>query len=210
MSLPNLDGLPASLAGRSDRRHTAWLSQCDEDYDFDLANWVDDPHWIAHLTNLIAFSKGWAVPDWEANFVLKVAYAIGEIDEALDGAAGVGKDPVEEELADIAIRVLAVLDAIWGDSWSARLSSLERGSHMKPPYEPMEVMIRPVFGRLCKAMEAFRNDNRRDAGQHLEFSILELFRLSERIGCNLWYEIQKKCEKNIQRPMLHGKVRNEG
>ena len=31
--------------------------------------------------------------------------------------------------------------------------------------------------------------------------VLELFRLSERISCNLWYEIQKKCEKNIQRPM---------
>ena len=164
----------------------------------------------------MADGNGFQAPNWETNFVHKVAYAITELDEAVDyvsAVTGPGDAPFEEELADVAIRLLDLLGGIWGESWVSRVES--RRHHGRWPirtakFQPVQVLVWPIMGHLCKAMEAYRHDNKRDAQQRIELALLECFRLSDIIECNLTREILVKIETNRGRERLHGKVRSEG
>lgn len=157
---------------------------------------------IAVECSQIAADNGFERATWD-NFVAKVAFAIGEVDEGRDGALGLAKDPLAEELADTAIRLLAVLGDIWGDAWGDRV--LNR--HPKPinMFTPIEVLLWPVVGHLCKAMEARRHDHRSRACQRVELALLELWRLGDALGIDLTDHVLAKCEKNRGRPHLHGK-----
>jgi NTP pyrophosphatase (non-canonical NTP hydrolase) len=180
-----------------------------------MANQVPEPtvHHLAKWCREIADANGFQAPDWETNFVHKVAYAITELDEAVDyiaGVTGAGEDPLEEELADTAIRILDLLGGIWGDSWCSRVEGRRPFSTRTSRFQPIQVLVWPIVGHLCKALEAYRHENRRQAQQRLELALLECYRVADLVGCNLTREIGLKCEKNEGRPKLHGKARSEG
>ncbi len=170
-------------------------------------------HELAKRCRDITEANGFQVPDWETNFVHKTAYALTELDEAVDYVAAVtgsGDDPLEEELADTAIRILDLLGGIWGDKWCSRVEKRRPHSTRTSPYQPIQVLVWPIVGHLCKCLEAYRHENQREAQQRLELALLETFRVADLVGCNLTEEIVKKCVKNEGRPKLHGKSRNEG
>lgn len=158
---------------------------------------------IAVVCNEIAEANGFERPSWD-NFVAKIAFAITELDEGRDGTLGLASDPLGEELADTAIRVLSVLDAIWGDRWSDRITH----RHPKPisAFAAIEVLLWPTLGYLCKAMECRRHDDRLGAETCLGLALLELWRLADALGIDLTEEVTKKCAKNRVRPHLHGKA----
>ena len=156
----------------------------------------------AALTNRIAAANGFDHPNWD-NIIIKLALAGGELDEARDGAMGVGEDPIEEELADAAIRILSVLDSIWGEDWCDRVTT--RHQKKISPFAPIEVLLWPTLGYLFKAMEMRRYDNRAETKTCIELALLEVFRLADALQINLMHAIWLKCEKNKGRPKLHGK-----
>lgn len=169
---------------------------------------------LARQCREMADANGFQAPSWEGNFVHKTAYAITELDEAVDfvhGVTGPGGDPLDEELADTAIRILDLLGGIWGDDWCSRVES-RRPSVMRPAhtFERLEVIVWPILGHLAKALEAYRHEDQGAAQQRLELALLECFRVADRAGVDLLSAIEAKIEKNRGRAKLHGKARSEG
>ena len=170
-------------------------------------------HDLAKQCREVADANGFQAPDWETNFVHKTAYALTEIDEAVDYVAGVtghGEEPLGEELADTAIRILDLLEGIWGDGWASRVEGRRPHTDRDSPFQPIQVLVWPIVGHLCKALEAYRHDDRRAAQQRLELALLETYRTADLVGVDLTDEIEKKIEKNRGRAKLHGKARSEG
>jgi hypothetical protein len=157
---------------------------------------------VAKQCDEIAIANGFERPSWD-NLVIKLAFAITELDEARDGAHGTGEDPLAEELADTAIRLLSVLVAIWGDDWGDRVT--HRHVSLNSAFAHIEVLLWPIVGHICKAMEARRHDNRSRVCQWIELAILETWRLADTLHIDLDTEVLAKCEKNKSRPHLHGK-----
>ena len=131
---------------------------------------------IAQVCDDIAEKNGFEKPTWE-NLISKLAFVITEIDEARDGAYGTG-DPLEEELADIGIRLLSAMFSVWGPLMSDRISNRKPGNE-SPKYESIENLLWPIVGRVSKAMEAWRFDEKVDTLTHLELALLELWRLED-------------------------------
>jgi NTP pyrophosphatase (non-canonical NTP hydrolase) len=158
---------------------------------------------IAKECDDIAAANGFERPDWD-NIVAKLAFTITELDEARDGARGQGADPLPEELADVAIRLLSALHGMWGDNWGDRVTH----RHPKPidTWTPVEVLLWPILGNICKAIEARRHDARSRVCQWIELALLETFRLADALGIDLNAEVVAKCEKNRGRGHLHGKA----
>ena len=168
-------------------------------------------HTTAEHVDGIAKDNGFDPPTWE-NLPVKLMLVVTEMDEARDAVHGVGNDPLDEELADIAIRLLSILHSIWGNEWMDRVegrkSRTARGH--TTPYQTMETLMWPIMGHVCKAVEAWRHDNRRDTQQRVELALLETFRLADVLYIQLFEEIVNKSGKNEKRPHLHGKVQTEG
>lgn len=183
---------------------------------------MSDLRALAARVSAIAIEKGWQPPDWETNFIQKLAFAITELNEGVDWVHGIGKDPIEMELADTAIRLLAVVHGLWPERWSPgriesrRPPTLPSGAiaHERGFYQPIEVGVWPVVRHICDAMECWRKRDpewaQKDAMISTEMAILETFRLADRLGIDLMVQIQKKAEINAQRPHLHGKGQNVG
>lgn len=172
---------------------------------------------IASRIRETADEKGWQKPDWETNFVQKLAFALTELDEGVQWVHGTGADPLGEELADTAIRLLDVVHAIWPERWSpGRIE--DRRSVPKPvhvgAFQPIEVLVWPTVRHICRAIECWRKNDpffgAKDAMIHCELGIMEIFRLADRVGIDLLSEIEKKTAFNATRPHLHGKGRNVG
>jgi NTP pyrophosphatase (non-canonical NTP hydrolase) len=162
-------------------------------------------HEMAALTADIAEGNGFAAPTWDT-LPMKLMLAITELREARDSE---DRAALAEELADFALRTLAVLNRIWGDDWaSSRIEGRQRttGSF----FYPIEVLLFPMISHLCFAVEDWRKERRVDAKIRIELALLELWRLADRLGIDLETELMKKCEKNRGRGHLHGKVRAEG
>ncbi len=168
---------------------------------------------IAENVAELAIAKGWQKPDWD-NFVPKLAFAITELNEAVDWVHGRGKDPVGIELADTAIRLLAIVQGIWPDAWSPGRIEGRRPTRRIGLYQPIEVGVWPIVRHICEAIECWRkNDPRygkKDAMISTEMAILETFRLADSLGINLITEIETKTLVNALRPHLHGKGQNVG
>lgn len=171
---------------------------------------------IARECNEIASANGFDRPSW-GNVVEKLAFVGTELDEARDGALGNTDDPLSEELADIAIRLLSILEALWGDGWGDRVTN----RRPKPinTYAPIEVLLWPTLGYVFKAIEARRHvpevasvddetlrRSRARVGQWIELALLETWRIADALQVDLFAEIEKKSEKNRNRPYLHGKA----
>ncbi len=171
---------------------------------------------IAIRVSALAIEKGWQKPEWSTNFVAKLAFAITELNEGVDWVHGRGKDPLSIELADTAIRLLAVIEGIWPTSWCpGRIEGRVRSQGPAVAYfQPIEVGVWPIVRHICEAIECWRkNDPKygaKDAMISTELAILETFRLADRLGIDLMDEIEKKTIVNSLRPHLHGKGQDVG
>lgn len=177
---------------------------------------------VAARARRISTDKGFDLPNWDTNFPTKTLLVITELDEAVQFIDGHGKDPVEIELADAAIRIMSTLEGIWQGEWSA--SRVEtRIMPVRPDrrvglYAPLQVSVWPIIRNLCKATESWRKSapgddtsiHKTDAKICMELALLETFRLADKIGVNLRSLIDAKCDRNEQRPMFHNKGRSAG
>lgn len=166
-----------------------------------------DLHELAAACEVLAKAKGWD-PCTIDNFVGKIGVAFTEIAEADDEAGSGTVAAVHEEVADITVRVLSVLHGCWGQRWSDRTTF--RHKHARTAYEPVLMILRPTFKSLAKAIQFWRKGNDDDARVSLEIAVLELYRVSDRMGFDLTVEILRKLEVNKGRPPLHGNRRSLG
>jgi hypothetical protein len=136
-------------------------------------------------------------------------FAVTELDEGMDAITGEGADPLHEELADTAIRILDVLYAEWGNDWTDRTSDVLQ---LRPEgvFEAGEVALWRTLRMVCKAIEAWRHDKKQDVRIGLEMAVRELFVLGAKLGVDLHAEIEWKNGKNATRGKLHGKARSAG
>ena len=168
-------------------------------------------HKIAPWTNEIASANGFDKPTWD-NILAKLALAVSELDEARDGVVNwdmEGQDPLAEELADTAIRLLSILDSVWPETWADRVTN-PRYRGMQRPNGTIETILWKPLGYICKAMETWRHNNAPDTCINIEFALLELWRIADMFQIDLTAEIIAKCHKNAKRPKLHGKKQSAG
>lgn len=150
----------------------------------------------------IAAVNGFDPPSWD-NIVVKLALVGTELGEARDGALGFGEGPLNEELADTAIRLLSILHSLWGRDWGDRVTS--RKPKNLNTFAPIEVLLWPILGSVFKAIEERRHDSQIRTCQWIELALLETFRLADALSIDLDKEIEIKCNTNKGRGHLHGK-----
>lgn len=144
-----------------------------------------------------------------ANLPGKLGIAITELDELVDYFTE-GGDPYQEELADFAIRLLAILQNLEGDNWNFRAPRIRSHELRGLPLAPIEVVVWPIVSKVCKAIECWRKGNREDTICCLELALSETLRAAHRLGVDLVEEIDLKHRKNVARPKLNGKVESLG
>ena len=167
-------------------------------------------HNYAARANKIATEHGFSTPTWE-NLPVKLMFVITEIDELQVAMSCSNVQPETlAELADIAIRTLAVLGALWPDGWADSRITGRGQPTVDSLYERPEVLLWPMVHQARKAIGYWRNDNQRDVMICLELLLLELWRLADRMRINLYAAIESKMSINEGRPYLHGKKRAEG
>lgn len=151
-------------------------------------------------------ANGFDAPTWE-NLPVKVMLVVTELDEGLQAVEPGGDDNLLEELADAAIRLVDILEAVNYGSWAARSSVYELESCK---FKPLETLLVPTLRWLCRAVEDWRKEKRTDAQICLEYALLEV----RRVALGLFGEdaleelILIKTEKNAARGKLHGKARS--
>ena len=163
-------------------------------------------HTLATWANEIATAHGFDVPTWE-NLPIKLMFVVTEIDELHEEIMNIHNGSVSEELADVAIRTLAVLGALWPEQWSQERTterSIRTHFHDRP-----EVLLWPMLHQLRVAIGHWRQDEKRDTMICLELVILEIWRVSDRLGIDLFLAIDDKMRINAGREQLHGKKRSE-
>jgi hypothetical protein len=146
--------------------------------------------------------------------VQKLILVYTEVSEGEHAILGDGADPLAEELADIAIRVTGMLWGIWGDGWSARYPD-PNARDFDPrvrvnPFQPIEVLLRPIRDYMTHAVEAWRKDDRVDVRISLELALKETMVVARACGIDLVAEMERKREKNATRPERHGNKRSDG
>jgi hypothetical protein len=152
-------------------------------------------------------ANNFEVPTWD-NLPGKLAFLFTEsIEEAHEEQAN-GPEAVHVEIADAAIRIMSTLNAVWGDAWADRIQF--RHVYCRTAYDRLETMLLPANIQVCKALQAWRKDDRHGAREALEVAVLELYRVSDRMGFDLSAEIARKVEINRGRGALHGKKRSLG
>lgn len=170
-------------------------------------------HALAQQSSEIAKQNGFDDPTWDT-LPMKVMLGVTEIVEAVDADEF---NALIEELADIALRTLAILHCVWGDSWSASRIEDRRQYDLLRTFQPLEVLLFPTLRYIARAVEDWRHaigftDIRKtDAKINLELALLELWRLADALKVDLYAACLAKCEKNKTRGHLHGKaIRSEG
>lgn len=183
-----------------------------------LAKYVDD------INTLNGFDK----PTWD-NLPVKVMMVITELDEletAYTGAHSVvwQRDPeiytgrevdvdvakignMDEEIADVSIRLLSLLHSVWGDSWPRPTRSWQNwGNGMGDGPK----LLWPIVHLLSEGVEFWRYDNRKKTKLCLSKALSKAWSLADSWGFDLKKLVQKKADINKERGHLHGKVRSAG
>ncbi len=119
-----------------------------------------------------------------------------------------GSHAVHIEIADAAVRILASLSGIWGARWEDRVQF--RHVYCRTAYAPLETLLLPANIHVCRALQAWRKDKQDDVRAALELAVLELYRLSDRMGFDLSATISAKLDVNRKRGPRHGNVRGLG
>ncbi|UCF48594.1 MAG: hypothetical protein JSU89_15745 [Myxococcales bacterium] len=156
-----------------------------------------------HAVNL---DNGFDPPSWE-NLPIKLMLATTELDEARAATDGTGVDPLGEEFADVAIRLLDILHTLWRDTWYDRRASKYPAGLC---FIPVEVLLWSILHWLCNATEQWRDNNQTDTRISLELALAETFALAHRLQIDLPSEMEQKLAKNMDRGQCHGRARSDG
>lgn len=181
---------------------------------------------LATTVRSINAENGWETPTWE-KLPTKLMLIVTETDEAVQGHKGVGKDPVEEEIADVWIRTADVIvslkqdtTASFAQSWEPRVDLVAlvntirtTSAELTPPkgaQDAFEVTMWPFISLMTKTMESWRDDQKRAANIFLEDTLYECHTTALERGHDLIPSIAKKLLKNRKRARLHGRARADG
>lgn len=181
------------------RRGSWWFDSTRHGHEEVIMDW----HEIAKTISEDVQAKGFEAVT-EENVLGKLMLVVTELNEAREFVHGMEDDPIEEEIADVVIRILQALHDLYGINWTVHRFAV----HCKHSFAPIEVMLWPILDNVCHAAEDWRKDDHLDVKYHLINAIAECFRFSERLGFDLEDAIQQKMEKNRGRPPLHGKKRS--
>ena len=167
-----------------------------------------DLHELAKHINEVNRTNEWDDPTWES-IPDRVMFAVTELSEAHDAVMGTGDNNLGEELADTAIRILSILNAVWGDDWIDRTGSI---SKIAPDnvFEPIEVALWPILSVLSGAVESWRYDRGGDTRTYLELAFKQVFILATLLRISLSNEMLAKIDKNARRGKWHGKATSAG
>jgi hypothetical protein len=152
-------------------------------------------------------ANGFDRPTME-NLPTKLMFVVTELEEAARSVEpGPDDDPLNEELADIAVRLLHILQSMWPNDWHLRVRDHPPRTH---PFEQIEVLLWPILTQCCKATESWRKKHEVDTQIYIEYALAKTLKVSKSLGYDLLEEVKVKVEKNAQRGHLHGKARPEG
>jgi|GEM_PF-3860237 len=169
-------------------------------------------HDIAQRIRVINKANGFDAPSWQ-NLPTKMMMVVTELNEARTAICGLEQDPLAEELADTAIRLLDILGTIWPGDWAERWPTRDRsteGLASNPCFQQIEVLLWKPLEYISMAVEAWRYEKQNDTRVSIELALSETFSLAFRLGFNMRFEIERKLKRNSQRGHLHGKNRSEG
>lgn len=164
-------------------------------------------HDLARRAAEVNGANGWEPSTWY-NLVPKMAFALTEVDELIDALHAGDDENIREETADIVIRVASALYDWREDDWCSRIEHRHRFTSGR--YAPPEVLVRPISSHLLKGIEAWRKGRHKDVQQHMELSLLACYRLSDQLGFDLTWQVERKIEINRGRGRHHGKASGLG
>lgn len=133
----------------------------------------------------------------------KLMLVITEIDEAIDGIEDV-ENPIAEEVADIAIRLLAIAENFSDGDWHYRSIPKVEPLNIFSGQTPEELLF-PIISMCSKAAEAHRKGKKDDTINYIELAIKETYLFAVKARIDLFKEVIKKSYKNLNRGWLHGK-----
>jgi hypothetical protein len=134
----------------------------------------------------------------------RLMLVITELDEAMDFYTSNEGDPLEEEIADAAIRLFQIaLDINENHSWNFRYT--ETPQSMAKDREPLEKQLWETIHYVSLAAESWRHDKWDDIQISVELAIASLFKVAQSFDFDLFSEMINKCYKNSYRPFKHGK-----
>lgn len=135
-------------------------------------------------------------PTWD-NLPAKLMFAVTKLDEGLEAILGKDGDPLVEELADAAIRILDILQGVWGDRWVDRTGDALDIYPTGGIFEAGEVALWRPLRLLCRAAEAWRYDRPEDVRISLELALCELYSFGIRLGVDLHVIMEWRNEKKF-------------
>lgn len=162
---------------------------------------------LAKQIDQVNRDNGWDLPTYD-NLPVKVAMAFTEVVEAQTEATTGDLPAFAEELADIAIRVLHILEAVWSEKWALRVFFVPGSRPVV--VQDIERNLWPVLKQLSLALEYWRYDGETDVRICLEQAIREIQKLAWIYDVDLVSEIARKSLKNSKRGHLHGKAKSAG
>lgn len=168
----------------------------------------EQDHWVALARRIgeVNQKNGWDLSTYD-NVPTKVMMAVTELDEGVQGVKGTGPDPLEIEIADTVIRLLSILEGVWPGQWVLRHGcSPQKGQR----FRDIEVLLWPILGFLCRAVESWRFDKREDVQASLECAIAECRSLARLLGFDLFRAMEAKVALNAARGHWHGKAKAAG
>jgi hypothetical protein len=156
-------------------------------------------------------SNGFDAPAWD-NLPVKMMLVVTELNEACDGVHGTGQDPLAEELADTAIRLLDILGSLWTGDWSDRRwgREVDRVARGNVQFQPIETVLWRPLRYCCLAVESWRHENRDDTRIAIELALRETLEIGRALKFDMAEEIERKVLRNMGRGQLHGKKRADG
>lgn len=173
---------------------------------------MSDVRLVARRAGRIAIDRGFEPPSW-ANYPTKMMGVVTEIEEAIEALHNGAPADAAEEMADIVLRALDMLESIWGEEWSAaRIDDRDTArTRILLAGEP-RMLFAPHMSMIRKSIEAWRRTvdpaslYGSDARIALELTVVETFRLADRLGVDLLDALDRKCERNASRATLNGKA----
>jgi len=136
----------------------------------------------------------------------KLMLVVTEIDEGMQYFYSNEGDPLHEELADAAIRLMAAIHDWTDGNWNMRHPLIE--VHERTMYEknqPLQKQMLEIIHFLCLAAEHWRHNKDEDTVISMEQALMKIFYTAENFGYDLWVHVIEKCYINTTRPYLHGK-----
>lgn len=167
-------------------------------------------HELAAWIRGVNEANGFDAPTWDT-LPVKLMLVVTELNEARDGVRGTGADPLAEELADTAVRLIDILQAVWSGDWTPRgFTDAEQKLVGNPLFRPIEELLWKPLGYVCMAAESWRYNNRDDTRIAIELALRETFALGAAAGYVMFDQVCAKVKRNEQRGYLHGKARADG